>query len=430
METSPKQSSLGVSESSPRCFLSLPPEIRNKIYELALVADHALDLWPDRYVKDYGQVRRNCPRKHYEHICKVTRWCTCGDHRPSWQSPERERVLDCPHHKAIKQIEETGAEHRDCWIGTKWEADMKGAPFVINYGWSKLGYMFHSPRIEVHWKLWAESQEKPWSPIYEDACRLQPLVKCQRIFVRDQQDLRYIRKQLATGLLSTCSQVRAEASPYFWRENDFGFSGNGGWYGLLRFLLTIDPAARKSKNEPKLHMVKIPTEGRNKLSTIRQACQIMLQDNVVRRIILMMPYRCYTLSRDSGWQALLRTQQVLQGLALTQIVLCVDSGAFLGINRAVHRMDYLEWYLYCRPSSYIGHPHDPRHYAWELQDTELWGHDKYGYLEGLPSLFGAADEEFSGRDQWKGVTGAFEEVPLYEVLEELTVRPILQELME
>lgn len=102
---------------------------------------------------------------------------------------------------------------------------------------------------------------------------------------RNQKDLLYVRKEMATGLLATCSQVFNEAQHIFWRENTFRFSGDREWFGARRFLGSIGPRAlsqlrslelfapigygmaqganatgliydRQAKNHPKMHMVK------------------------------------------------------------------------------------------------------------------------------------------------------------------------------
>jgi hypothetical protein len=64
------------------------------------------------------------------------------------------------------------------------------------------------------------------------------------VTVRDQHDLQYVRKNMATGILATCKQVRMEATMLFWGENSFRFSGDFDWTGLRRFLTTIGPEAR------------------------------------------------------------------------------------------------------------------------------------------------------------------------------------------
>jgi hypothetical protein len=62
--------------------------------------------------------------------------------------------------------------------------------------------------------------------------------------IRDQQDLVFVRKELAIGLLGTCRQLRMEATRIFWSENQFCFSGDFEWTGLRRFLTTVGPEAR------------------------------------------------------------------------------------------------------------------------------------------------------------------------------------------
>jgi hypothetical protein len=62
---------------------------------------------------------------------------------------------------------------------------------------------------------------------------------------RDQQDLVFVRKQLAVGLLSTCTLVYDEAWHHWWSNNTFKFSHDSAWEGLRRFLTTIGPRARK-----------------------------------------------------------------------------------------------------------------------------------------------------------------------------------------
>ena len=54
---------------------------------------------------------------------------------------------------------------------------------------------------------------------------------------RHQQDLQYVRQNLAVGLLRTCLQVRREAMGIFWSENRFRFSLDLDWLVLRRFHL-------------------------------------------------------------------------------------------------------------------------------------------------------------------------------------------------
>ncbi|KIM97066.1 hypothetical protein OIDMADRAFT_147668 [Oidiodendron maius Zn] len=113
--------------------------------------------------------------------------------------------------------------------------------------------------------------------------------------LRLQEDLAFVRKEMATGLLTTCKQIFQEASNIFWSKNTFRFSGDIEWFGARRFLGQVGPRAlsqlqslelfapladahcldtssfdgslypkriefysnaREAKNRPKMHMVK------------------------------------------------------------------------------------------------------------------------------------------------------------------------------
>lgn len=448
-------------------FLSLPPEVRNKIYRLALVHNTLLDLWPDRYLTEYRAIRRSCPRRHYSHICEVTPWCTG---RREWELQEGvERVeLDCPHHYARKYVEQHGVDQPPCWIDGKWKTDLQGAPYVNRYGWSKLYNARRTPQMTLQPTYKGEyDYGLPEGPSFaldeDDYCRLRPVVNAQRLFVRDQRDLEVIRKELAPGLLTTCSQVRIEAMSFFWGGNSFAFTGNGGWQGLLRFLLTIGPDVRRfikqlqvsvpsgveywsghnhnaknhsyldsrSKNHPKLHMVKIPNQ--DELSAVRQVVDIMLQDNAVRSLTLSVPYRSYCGSvpqviQSNGWNGLLQTQRILQRLALTEIRLQIEEGALLAIKDVFRCIDSLEWDLCCTSESYV----DPRSYSHNIWQYLIPGqriHKKYSYLEGVSTLFGTVGEEFEDRDvaAEKALRGVGYWVNSNAVLRALTVYPVIYE---
>ncbi|KAE9368482.1 hypothetical protein N431DRAFT_414926 [Stipitochalara longipes BDJ] len=60
---------------------------------------------------------------------------------------------------------------------------------------------------------------------------------------RQQDDLQYVRKEMAIGLLVACKQVGQEAALLFWQDNTFRFSGDFDWHGIRRFLATIGPRA-------------------------------------------------------------------------------------------------------------------------------------------------------------------------------------------
>jgi len=155
------------------------------------------------------------------------------------------------------------------------------------------------------------------------------------ITVRDQHDLQYVRKEMATGILGTCKQVWMEASWLFWCENSFRFSGDFEWIGLRRFLTTVGPEARSrirslevvppgwlnhylcpidpsqirverkmlyAKNHPKMHMVKcLPYHSekdrhhrysgdtaRTK-DNVRYVCEMLRAEATLRKLDLVVP---------------------------------------------------------------------------------------------------------------------------------------------
>ena len=64
-----------------------------------------------------------------------------------------------------------------------------------------------------------------------------------RCVFRLQEDLELVRKEMATGLFTTCKQISHQASSIFWSKNTFRFSGDIYWFGVRRFLGTIGPRA-------------------------------------------------------------------------------------------------------------------------------------------------------------------------------------------
>jgi hypothetical protein len=71
-----------------------------------------------------------------------------------------------------------------------------------------------------------------------------PNASCEHVWdFRYQEDLEYVRKQLATGLLATCQQISQEAFHIFWGENSFRFTRDRRWATVRRFLSTIGPRA-------------------------------------------------------------------------------------------------------------------------------------------------------------------------------------------
>ena len=57
---------------------------------------------------------------------------------------------------------------------------------------------------------------------------------------RRQDDLQFVRKEMAVGLLATCKQIYNEAANLFWRDNTFRFSSDMEWFGVRRSLVQSD----------------------------------------------------------------------------------------------------------------------------------------------------------------------------------------------
>ena len=205
--------------------------------------------------------------------------------------------------------------------------------------------------------------------------------------IRHQESLTYVRKQMSTGLLGTCRQIYFEAAMFFWAGNLFKFSGRSGWQGLLRFLLTIGPAARsrirrldvhapvymrwpvkdkdgkdlngRSKNLPKMHMIKIPQE--NHLDTVakQRVCAILEQDRTLEELNFIIPadfrngdgtdFGGYTEDHTMKTEALDR----IQTLDFVKKTIVVEKGGYLAVRNGPEQILQQGWDLVCLPGSSI-----------------------------------------------------------------------------
>lgn len=225
--------------------------------------------------------------------------------------------------------------------------------------------------------------------------------------VRLQESLTYVRKQMATGLLGTCRQVYREAAMYFWADNTFKFSGRSGWQGLLRFLLTIGPEARsrirrldvhapvymrwpikdkdgkdlngRSKNLPKMHMIKIPQE--NHLDTVakQRVCAIIDQDRTLEELNFVIPaefrngdesdFGGYTEDHTMETAALERIQK----LNFVKMTVVVEKGGYLAVEDGPAQILQEGWDLVCLPGSFIYEKGDATEYEKkEVTETRQW----------------------------------------------------------
>ncbi|KAL8939843.1 MAG: hypothetical protein Q9216_003130 [Gyalolechia sp. 2 TL-2023] len=225
----------------------------------------------------------------------------------------------------------------------------------------------------------------------------------------------------------TCTQIYAEAAAIFWSENYFKFSGQGGWQGLLRFFLTIGPNARRhigsldvcvphqrfdspperyrdaerltlegrSKNDPKLRMTKVPPQIGDEDAYIGRVCEIMLKDRAVRHLNLLIPtgrslIGYMTFDRPEH-ETIMYLRRSLKLLSATEINLVVEPGALLSVPFVFPQLDMLGWNLVCHPGAYVRDPEDEDR-GWQFQELYVREHDKYDFLEGIPTMFGDEEE--------------------------------------
>lgn len=259
--------------------------------------------------------------------------------------------------------------------------------------------------------------------------------------VRRQEDLEYVRKEMSTGLLGTCKQVYSEAAWLFWSENRFRFSGRSGWQGLLRFFLTIGPDARsrirrldvhapvymrwpnkdvdnkdmngRSKNFPKMHMVKVPEEGHLDRQAIQRVCALLVQDRALEEINFIIPkgfrngdenyFGGYQEDHDNDTEiGRLRLDRV-RALDFAKKTVIVESGGYLAVEDAAEQIMAEGWDLICQPGSFIWEKEGKQdkvftttadHEKHAVTETRAWSapHRRWDYLEGVAELLRDREE--------------------------------------
>ncbi|KAI9795923.1 MAG: hypothetical protein M1835_004952 [Candelina submexicana] len=122
---------------------------------------------------------------------------------------------------------------------------------------------------------------------------------------------RITRRRLGVGLLRTCRKFRNEASSFFFGANKLYFSGSGGWDGLFRFLIALDPRARSFIKclgvfiplEPGLYTAEQSTSLcrgekwtprslkvlNNSGKVVRECCALMAKGKTLQQLTLIIP---------------------------------------------------------------------------------------------------------------------------------------------
>lgn len=219
--------------------------------------------------------------------------------------------------------------------------------------------------------------------------------------VRYQEDLLYVREEMAVGILRTCSQIFNEAAKIFWMENHFRFSGRGGWQGLLRFFLTIGPLARSrirkisvhapiylrwpertynsvyssfelfpspsltadldglSKNLPKMHMAKIKSEEHPENEARLLVCAMIDEDRSLKDLFFIIPegFRNGDWTDYGGYEVGLWGETTLlnkiRKLNFLKITVIFEEGSYLAVENGVESITRQGWDLICMPGSLV-----------------------------------------------------------------------------
>ena len=256
--------------------------------------------------------------------------------------------------------------------------------------------------------------------------------------IRHQESLEYVRKEMATGLLGTCTQIFNEASGLFWGGNRFRFSGRSGWQGLLRFLLTIGPEARarirtldvhapiymrwpekdtdkkdmngRSKNFPKMHMTKIPEEGHLDRQAVQRVCMLLAQDRALLELNFLIPaafrngdettFGGYTLDHDNDTEIGRLRLQRIESLDWVKKTVVVEKDGYLAVKDGPQQIMDQGWDVVCLPGSFIwekgfndkiGSAYYEKH---EVSEKRTWRSPArdLDYLEGVKKLFMEAED--------------------------------------
>lgn len=240
--------------------------------------------------------------------------------------------------------------------------------------------------------------------------------------VRYQEDLLYVREEMAVGILRACYQTFKEASGIFWMENHFRFSGRGGWQGLLRFFLTIGPLARAwirkisvhaplylrwsertcnsvhsnfepspsptpflsadldglSKNWPKMHMARIKSEEQPESEARQLVCAMINKDRSLEDLFFIIPdgFRNGDLTDYGGYEVGLWGETTLlnkiRKLDFLKITVIFEEGSYLAVENGVDSITRQGWDLICMPGSLVLEIWDGNPVGRLLEEEEVW----------------------------------------------------------
>ena len=254
---------------------------------------------------------------------------------------------------------------------------------------------------------------------------------------RKQDDLLYVRKEMATGLLATCKQICQEATSVFWCKNTFRFSADGDWLFVRRFLLTIGPnairrlptmevfmplcfypssadaqrpieqwrALLQAKNVPKLHMAKVGS-GAKIASAVEETDNMKIVASLLREAKSTLELRfivpCGFALNQSDWSPgvqpeLFIPEELQTRQPFTKIALVVESGAYVYGSDVPENIagDGLDVFL--MPGSYWKEALGTSDEEGRVTELKRWenAQDKFEFLNGVEELMEESENNFA-----------------------------------
>ncbi|KAF2494700.1 hypothetical protein BU16DRAFT_527704 [Lophium mytilinum] len=246
---------------------------------------------------------------------------------------------------------------------------------------------------------------------------------------RDQKDLQYVRKEMATGLMATCKQIQWEAGHLFWTQNAFRFSSDIEWNGCRRFFTAIGPRAlslirklelflpledarglcpteefefqdiRQAKNQPKMHMGKAwkdshRTWSQNPTATnVEHICQMLDEWKMSLELRLILPSG-FSLQLHDDDDVLYFPESLKIGPRFSRMTLVVEAGAGLDGEKLPQRLvEEHEIDVVCLPGSAWRYNKDVTEPESKILETKRWTNPRpdLEYLSGVDTLFKEED---------------------------------------
>ena len=167
----------------------------------------------------------------------------------------------------------------------------------------------------------------------------------------------------------------------------------------------------RSKNFPKMHMVKIPEEGHLDRVAIQRVCALLAQDRSLEELNFIIPtgfrngdeddYGGYEVDHDMEVESVTRLLKI-QELDFVKKTMVVEAGGYLAVDDGPNQINCEGWDLKCEPGSFIWEKGtedkggNTDYQKTEVAETRTWHSParQWDYLEGVKNLL-AVEEDIS-----------------------------------